>query len=272
MIRSGRRATAGAAADGGCHDAMESRILITNDDGYDSGGLRALVKAARGLGELWVVAPATEMSAIGHAVTLTRPMRVRRVGERRFKVSGTPTDCVFVAVGELMPEPPDLVLSGVNRGGNLAVDVTYSGTVGAAFEGALRGIPSVAVSLDAFRDCVFEPAAEIGVEVARELLLRGLPEGVLLNVNVPPLPRDEIRGVIPAPLGHRRYSQDLLERRDPRGNPYLWISGTDVTDQPIPGTDCIEVKRGYATVTPIQVDWTDGAALEGLRSWKLGGG
>ncbi len=248
---------------------MEPHILITNDDGYDSDGLRALEEAARDLGEVWVVAPATEMSAIAHAVTLTRPLRVRRAGERRFRVEGTPTDCVFVAVGELMPERPDLVLSGVNRGGNLAVDVTYSGTVGAAFEGALRGIPSVAVSLDAFVDCDFEPAAGVGVGVARELLQRGLPEGVFLNVNVPPLPADEIRGVIPAPLGHRRYSEDLRERNDPRGNPYLWISGTDVTDRPIPGTDCVEVKRGYATVTPIRVDWTDRGGLERLATWGL---
>ncbi len=248
---------------------MRPRILITNDDGYDSDGLRALERAAAELGELWVVAPASEMSAIGHAVTLTRPLRVRQVGERRFKVGGTPTDCVFVAVGELMPAPPDLLLSGVNRGGNLAVDVTYSGTVGAAFEGALRGIPSVAVSLDAFRDCVFEPAAEIGVGVARELLERGVPEGVLLNVNVPPLPRERIRGVVAAPLGHRRYSEDLVERRDPRGNPYHWISGTDVVDRPIPGTDCVEIKRGYATVTPIQVDWTDRPTMAQLADWEL---
>ncbi len=248
---------------------MTSRILVTNDDGYDSEGLWALADRAQELGEVWVVAPAHESSAIAHAVTLTRPLRVKQVESRRFKVDGTPTDCVFVAVGELMAGRPDLVLSGVNRGGNLAVDVTYSGTVGAAFEGALRGIPSVAVSLDAFVDCDFGPAAEIGVRVAGELLDRGLPEGIFLNVNVPPVAADRIRGVIPAPLGHRRYSEDLQTREDPRGNPYLWISGTDVIDRPIDGTDCIEVRRGYATVTPIRVDWTDRPSLDRLADWEL---
>lgn len=248
---------------------MRSRILVTNDDGYDSEGLWALAERARDLGDVWVVAPSAESSAISHAVTLTRPLRVKQVENRCYKVDGTPTDCVFVALGELLPERPDLVLSGVNRGGNLAVDVTYSGTVGAAFEGALRGIPSLAVSLDAFVDCEFGPSADIGVRVARELLERGLPEGVFLNVNVPPGAAGDIRGVVPAPLGHRRYSEDLRTRKDPRGNPYLWISGTDVTDSPIDGTDCIEVRRGYATVTPIRVDWTDRASLDRLATWEL---
>lgn len=248
---------------------MEPRILLTNDDGHESRGLAALARRAAKLGEVWVVAPSAEVSAISHAVSLRRPLRARRLRERWFAVDGTPADCVFLAVGELLPFRPDLLISGINCGGNVAVDVTYSGTVAAAFEGALRRIPSLAVSRNSFDDGDYGPAADLAVHLAGQLLEHGLPDGVFLNVNVPPLAAGEVRGVVAAPLGQRAYSEDLVERVDPRGKPYYWIAGTKVVDEPVDGTDCIAVADGYATVTPLQVDWTAHRALDALRGWEL---
>ncbi len=248
---------------------MTKRILITNDDGIEAAGIRALEQAAQALGEVWTVAPATEQSATGHSVSLHRALRMHAHGERRFAIDGSPTDCVFMAMGHVMPSPPDLIISGVNRGGNVAADVTYSGTVAAAFEGALRGVPSLAASRVSFEEGDYGPACEIAVHIGRQLMQRGLPRGVCLNLNVPPLPAEEILGVVAAPLGWRSYGGDVDQRTDPRGQPYHWIGGTQVTDENQPGSDCIEVKRGYATVTPITVDWTDGACLRDLADWEL---
>ena len=248
---------------------MKRRFLITNDDGFGAPGLVALAGRIRELGEVWVVAPKLEASASGHAVNLVSPLWVEQQGPREFTVTGTPTDCVFLALGEILPEPPDLILSGINRGGNLAVDVTYSGTVGAAMEGAIRGFPAMAVSRNSFEAGDYSPAADIAAHLAEQLLEHGLPDGVFLNVNVPPLPADEIHGVKAAPLGHRRYPGDIDRRDDPRGRPYWWIAGSKFRDAEIPGTDCIEAVGGWATVTPIGVDWTHRRALERLREWEL---
>jgi 5'-nucleotidase len=248
---------------------MKKRILLTNDDGFEAPGLQALAQRMRRLGEVWVVAPRLEASASSHGVNLVSPVWVEAKGEREFTVTGSPTDCVFLALGQILPGPPDVILSGINRGGNLAVDVTYSGTVGAAMEGAIRGIPSISISRDSFEAGDYGPAADIGAHVAEQLLEHGLPDGVLLNVNVPALPAEEILGVKAAPLGHRRYPGTIDERRDPRGRPYWWIAGANAKDRDIPGTDCVEVHAGYATVTPITVDWTHRASLEALGDWEL---
>jgi 5'-nucleotidase len=246
-----------------------TRILVTNDDGVDAPGLQALVDHLQVLGEVWVVAPLTEQSATSHMVSLYSPLRILQRGPRRWAVSGTPTDAVFVALGKLMPDPPDILLSGINRGGNVAADVSYSGTVACALEGALRGVPSIAVSRASFELGDFGPSAEIALQLARQVLDHGLPAGVCLNVNVPPLPAAEIRGVIAAPLGRRQYRNDIDTRTDPRGRTYHWIGGTDVFDAPIPGTDNVEIRAGFATVTPLRVDWTDRAMLDDLRTWEL---
>ena len=248
---------------------MTKRILITNDDGIEAAGIRALEQAAQELGEVWTVAPKTEQSATGHSVSLHRALRLTTLSERRYAVDGSPTDCVFMALGHVMPGPPDLIISGINRGGNVAADVTYSGAVAGAFEGALRNIPSLAVSRASFEEGDYGPASELAVHIGKQLLLRGLPRGVCLNLNVPPLPADEIRGVVAAPLGWRSYGGDVIQRSDPRGQHYHWIGGTQVTDENQPGTDCIEVKQGYATVTPITVDWTERECLEDLANWEL---
>jgi len=248
---------------------MTRRILITNDDGIGAAGLRALEERLTPLGEVWVVAPAREMSATSHTVSLGRPLRFEQIGQRRFAVEGTPTDCVFIAVGTLMDPLPALIVSGVNRGGNVAADVTYSGTVGAAMEGALRGIPAIAVSRYSFEDGDYGPAADIAVALGRQVLERGLPADTFLNVNVPPLPRDQIRGLVVTAQGRRSYATDLIRRVDPRGKPYHWIGGTEVIDEEIPGTDCIEVRDGYASVSVLSVDWTHGEGLAELESWDL---
>ncbi len=248
---------------------MKRRFLITNDDGYTAPGLTALAERMAQLGEVWVVAPKHEASASSHAVNLVSPLWVEQLGPREFTVTGSPTDCVFMALGEVMPEPPDAVISGINRGGNLAVDVTYSGTVGAAMEGAIRGFPSVSVSRNSFEAGDYGPAADIAAHVVERLLEHGLPDGVFLNVNVPPVPAGDIRGIKVAPLGHRRYPGEIERRRDPRGRPYWWIAGSNFRDDEIDGTDCIEANRGWATVTPIDVDWTHRGVLEELREWEL---
>jgi 5'-nucleotidase len=248
---------------------MTTRILLTNDDGIGAPGLEALEQALLRLGEVWVVAPHLEASATAHAVSLTRPVWVEQVGERRYTVTGTPTDCVFIGQGQLLPAAPDLVLSGINRGGNVAVDVTYSGTVGAAMEGSIRGIPSISVSRNSFEPGDYAPAADIAANIAEEVLRRGLPDGVFLNVNVPALPADRIRGVVPAPLGQRRYGGDIDVRHDPRGRPYSWIAGAVFREDEIPGTDNIALRDGFATVTPIAVDWTERETLAQLADWEF---
>ncbi len=248
---------------------MTTRVLVTNDDGLDAPGLRVLADRLREIGEVWVVAPLTEQSATSHMVSLNRPLRAHERGPRRWAVDGTPTDAVFLALGRLMPDPPDILVSGINRGGNVAADVTYSGTVAAAVEGAMRGVPSIAVSRASFEEGDLEPAAEVAVHLARQVLRRGLPPGVCLNVNVPPVSAAEIRGVVPAPLGRRRYRDDIVARRDPRGGPYYWIGGAEVVDEPIAGADNVEVRAGRVTVTPLRVDWTDAATVDELRTWEL---
>jgi len=245
------------------------RVLITNDDGIDAPGLAALRRGAAALGEVWVVAPQLEASATSHAVSLARPLWTQEVGERQFTVSGTPTDCVFIALGQLMPAPPDLLISGINRGGNLAVDVTYSGTVGAAMEGTIRGVPSMAVSRNSYEAGDYGPAVEVATHIGSLLLNHGLPRGVYLNVNVPARPADSIRGVVAVPLGHRAYSGDIERRHSPHGVPYSWIAGKLSEDGAPPGTDVAEVRDDYVTVTPLTVDWTERQALQRLSGWEL---
>ena len=246
-------------------------ILVTNDDGIRAGGVQALAAAAEELGEVWVVAPETEQSAMSHALSLHHPLRVREYGDRKVSVDGTPTDCVFFAALHMMPRPPDLVLSGVNRGANLGDDVTYSGTVSAALEAAIMGFPGIATSLvikhDGPRD--YDTAAAYAVELGREVLERGLPPKVYLNVNVPQIPKEEIRGVRVSTLGHRRYDDRIVECLDPRGKPYYWIGGSGFEIKDIPGSDCNDVEDGYIAVTPLYSDPTHTPLLDELRRWGV---
>jgi 5'-nucleotidase len=223
------------------------------------------------LGRAIVVAPDREMSAASHSLTVHVPLRANRVADDVIKVEGTPTDCVLLAVQHLLPECPDLVVSGVNRGPNLGNDVTYSGTVAAAMEGTILGIPSIAVSLDRSDEGKYDYgfAAEVAREVALVVLERGLPEGTLLNVNVPNRPREEIKGIATARLGKQVYEESIVKKTDPRGRRYYWIGGTLSKWKVEPDTDLAIVADGWVSVTPIELDLTDYDALEALSAWPL---
>lgn len=235
------------------------RILVTNDDGIFSEGIKLLAASLSRVAEVWVVAPDREQSAMGHALTLSRPLRMQRVEERRFAVDGTPTDCVNLGVLYLLKDsPPDLVCSGINFGLNLGDDVTYSGTVSATFEGTLLGIPSVAFSQEVAEGFSFEPAARFAGRMIEMLLGQELPRDLLLNVNVP---AGEVRGVSFTKLGRRVYKQSVIEKLDPRGRKYYWIAGTPQW-QVATGTDFEAVSTGRISVTPLHLDLTYYPGLE----------
>ena len=243
------------------------RILVTNDDGYTSEGIQVLADALEGLGEIWVVAPNREQSAVSHALTLDRPLRIERLGERRISVDGTPTDCVAIAMSKLMDGgPPDLVVSGINFGFNMGADVHYSGTVSAAFEGVILGVPAMAVSLGVGEGLSFHVAAKFACELAEWILENGLPHDTLLNVNVPvgtPF------GVKLTRLGVRRYTEGVIEGKDPRGRKIYWIGGGRPVWEPITDTDFHEVASGYVSVTPLHLDMTDTRSLDRMRQKAL---
>ncbi|RMF79901.1 MAG: 5'/3'-nucleotidase SurE [Nitrospirae bacterium] len=247
------------------------RILVTNDDGIHADGLYRLAEAMRALGEVSVVAPLVERSAVGHALTLTDPLRVERVhhgGELYgHAVNGTPADCVKLAVRMLLDRPPDLVVSGINHGANTGHNLIYSGTVSAATEGAILGIPSVAVSRAWSPDPDFGPAAEVALEVARRVLDHGLPEGILLNVNVPALPREGIRGFRLTEQGRGRFVETFEARVDPRGKTYYWQAGETLVADEGEGSDDGALAAGYVSVTPIHYDLTARAFLPALAEW-----
>ena len=242
-----------------------AQILVTNDDGVHSDGIHALAAALRPLGHVLVVAPHVEASAIGHALTLRRPLRFERVGENVFEVDGTPTDCVNVAV--IKPYAgvlPDLVVSGINKGYNLGDDITYSGTVAGAMEGALLGIPSIAVSLERGHSQVdFTAAAGAAAQIAALVLAHGLPSRTFLNLNVPPGTPKGFRLTVQA---KRNHVTTVDERLDPRGRPYYWIEEGQNDWEPHDRSDYQAVRDGYVSVTPLQPDLTDYAAL-GRLTW-----
>jgi 5'-nucleotidase len=244
---------------------MAPVILVTNDDGIHAQGLSALADALVSLGDVFVIAPDREQSAVGHALTLHRPLRVDKVGERRFAVNGTPSDCVNLGVLGLLPEPPVLVVSGINHGSNLGDDVTYSGTVSAAMEGTLLGVASMAVSQTEGEAAGFEAAGRVAQLVAARLLVEGLPAKTLLNVNVP---RGEVSGIRMTRLGHRVYREKVIEEVDPRGRPYYWIGAGPPEWQEDEASDIAAVHAGLASVTPLHLDLTHFGALGRMAEWE----
>lgn len=249
------------------------RILLTNDDGIDAPGLVTLEAIARQLSDdIWIVAPSEEQSGAGHSLTLTRPLRIRQHGERRFSVTGTPTDSVMLALGKVMDAKPDLILSGVNRGANLAEDVTYSGTVAAAMEGTLAGIRSIALSQAYSREGVgddvsFAAAESWGAKVLRPLLDVALPTNTLLNVNFPATVPDAVKGVRVTAQGFRDYSRlGIVTNRDPRGYEYHWFALGGAKETPAHASDLEAVIEGYVSVTPLTLDLTDRATMAALAA------
>ena len=237
-------------------------LLVTNDDGVHAAGLAALAAALEDLGEVHVIAPEREQSACGHALTLHRPLRVVQVRERWHSVNGTPSDCVNMGVLGFLPETPVLVAAGINHGSNLGDDVTYSGTVSAAMEGTLLGVPSLAVSMLEGGD--FTVAGEIARLVATRMLVEGLPRKTLLNVNVP---AGAVRGMQTTRLGHRVYSEKIVAQSDPRGRTHYWIGAGEPRWEALEGTDMGAVHAGYVAVTPLHLDLTDHHTLAQMTSW-----
>jgi 5'-nucleotidase len=248
-------------------------ILVTNDDGIRAPGLLALKDACSQIGTVTILAPSHNWSASGHVKTMHKPLRVDEVtladGTPALSTSGAPSDAVALASLGLVEEPIDLVVSGVNNGANLGHDVTYSGTVTAAMEATIAGMPAIAVSLNSREYDDFTVAAEFAAHLGRQVLENGLPEEVLLNVNVPPLPFDEIEGVKVTRMGLRIYRDKLIRRLDPRGKPYYWIGGPEPTGVEEEGTDIWAMAHGYISITPVQLDLTAHDLVASLEGWDL---
>jgi 5'-nucleotidase len=243
------------------------RILVTNDDGYRSAGIRILADALRAVGEVTIVAPVNEASAIGHALTLRHPLRLEAIEHGIYGVDGTPTDCVNIAVTQVFKEMPDLVVSGINKGYNLGDDVTYSGTVAGAMEGALLGVQSIAVSLRATRgDYDFMYAARAAATIADAILRRPLPSRTFLNINVPKGPPRGFRVTVQA---KRNHITSVAERHDPKGRPYYWIEEGQNEWEPHDRSDYQAVRDGYVSVTPLQPDLTAYDALAALEDLPI---
>jgi 5'-nucleotidase len=243
------------------------RILVTNDDGVYSEGVRALARALERLGEVTVVAPLGDASAIGHALTLSRPLRLEQLEDRIWAVDGTPTDCVNLGVTRVLDGVPDLVVSGINTGYNLGDDVTYSGTVSAAMEGTLVGAPSIAVSLCRQREYDFRQAAWAAVEVATGVLERGLPPRTFLSLNVPPVRARGFRVTVQA---RRRQTTTVRLGEDPRGRKYYWIEEVQSDWEPDPRCDYEAVRAGWISVTPLHLDLTAHGAVAFVEGLSLG--
>jgi 5'/3'-nucleotidase len=249
-------------------------ILVTNDDGVDSPGLSALARALKRVDEICVIAPNRNWTAAGHTKTLDRPLRVAEVtlpGTRlgAFSSDGSPSDCVALAFLGLAPERPRLVVSGINTGPNMGSDITYSGTVSAAMEGVVSGVPAIAISLGDYYELDFRYAAAFAARLARRVLREGLESDVLLNVNVPRGRRADIRGVEVTRLGRREYNDELIRRKDPFGRDYFWIGGSPPGGAGEPGTDLHAVASGYVSVTPVQLDLTNHDLIEQIAGWGL---
>ena len=245
-------------------------ILISNDDGIDSPGIKALEEALSPLGEIFVVAPDREQSACSHALTLQHPLRAQHLDDHHLAVDGTPSDCVHLALNGLFNGKKfDLIASGINKGGNMGDDISYSGTVSAAMEGTLFGVPSFAISLDAREDFLWEAPGQWAFRIARCLLENGLPPNTLWNVNVPNLALGEILGCKPARQGKRIYGDSVAEKLDPRGRSYFWIGGQELGYEPIEGSDLEVVANRYVAITPVNLDMTDYKQLALMAGMKI---
>jgi 5'-nucleotidase len=244
-----------------------TRILLTNDDGIHSDGLQELERTLRELGDVFVVAPASEMSGASHSLTLSRPLRIRQIDDRHWTVDGTPTDCVTLALHKILKqdELPHLCVSGINHGGNLGDDATYSGTVAGALEATILGVPGIAISLVARDHFNFSEAARFAHLAVRKIIAEGLPEGTLLNVNVP---QGEIKGVKVTRQGIKNARPVITEHIDPRGKPYFWIGEQYFTSNAEDGTDYRAIEEGYISVSPLKSDMTDHGALTQIGSWN----
>ncbi len=252
----------------------EPLILISNDDGIDAIGIRTLTESLFGLGKLIVVAPAFEQSAVGHAITIRNPVRAAaypmELPQGRveaYAINGTPADCVKLATDKLLPRKPDLVVSGINQGPNTAVNVLYSGTVSAATEGSILGSDAIAFSLCAWNGGDFDMAGRIARLIVKRVLAEGLPPGILLNVNIPDLSYDELKGIAITRQARARWEEEFDERHDPFERPYYWLKGKFVNLDDGHDTDLEAIDEGYVSVSPLHHDMTAHKEIKPIRKW-----
>lgn len=245
-------------------------ILVSNDDGYRAPGIQALAKALRKVAKVTVVAPDRDRSGASNSLTLESPIRIWEADSDLFSVDGTPTDCVHLAITGFLDPVPEMVVSGINAGSNMGDDVLYSGTVAAAMEGRTLGRPAIAISLCSHAPQHFETAAHVAQRVLEQLTSDPLPADTILNVNVPDLPLDEIKGFEATRLGQRHRAEAVIRAQDPRGRPIYWIGPAGPEQDAGPGTDFYAVRRGYVSVTPLQIDLTRYQALDQVAGWIQG--
>ncbi|MCL4156188.1 UNVERIFIED_CONTAM: hypothetical protein GTU68_004203 [Idotea baltica] len=246
------------------------RILISNDDGYMAEGIRALAAVLTDLGDITVVAPDRNRSGASNSLTLENPLRLTKMDDGVYRVDGTPTDCVHLAITGLLDEEPDMVVSGINAGANLGDDVLYSGTVAAAMEGRFLGRPAIAISLNGHTATHFETAAWVAEKLVRHLQTTSLPANTILNVNVPDLPIKDIIGFETTRLGHRHKAEPVIKEFDPRGREMYWVGPAGEEQDAGPGTDFDAIRRGAVSVTPLQIDLTAYKAMDGVADWLKG--
>jgi 5'-nucleotidase len=245
-------------------------ILVTNDDGIRSKGILILAKALHDIGDVFVVAPDSEKSAVAHSLTLHRPLRVEKIKKNFYAVDGTPADCIHLGVNTILPKRPQLIVSGINKGGNLGDDITYSGTVSAAFEGTLLGIPSFAISLVSRSHFKFEVAAQFARRVARYVIKRGLPRNTFLNINVPNLDAKEIKSYRITQQGRWIHNgEGVIEKMDPRGRKYYWIGGGQLIFDKRRNTDMEAISKCHISITPLNLDLTNYSSIRELKKWRL---
>jgi len=243
--------------------------MVTNDDGIQSEGLTALADALKSVADIWIVAPEREMSATSHSLTLHKPLRIKKIASQCYSINGTPTDCVNLGVKSILDTKPDLIVSGINKGGNLGSDITYSGTVSAAMEGTLLGIPSFAISLVSDKDFNFQAAARFSVKLAEHIFENGLPQSTFLNVNVP---NNDLDGETPYRVtiqGKRIYNSSIVEKIDPRGEKYYWFGSDNLNFEDIKGSDSQAITQNYISITPLHLDLTDHSFIKKLSKWFL---
>lgn len=247
--------------------AVKHNILLSNDDGYLAPGLACLAQTLQAMANITVVAPERDRSGASNSLTLVNPLRVHQAANGFFYVDGTPTDCVHLAITGLMADEPDMVISGINHGGNLGDDVLYSGTVAAAMEGRFLGLPAIAVSLIGTRGAHFATAARVVCELLERLVREPLPADTILNVNVPDIPYAQLAGMEATRLGHRHKAEPVVKMNDPHGRPIYWVGPPGAEADAGPGTDFHAIRNNFVSVTPLHVDLTRYTALEQVASW-----
>lgn len=242
-------------------------LLLSNDDGIHALGLKLLADALSKMGKTTVVAPNRNRSAASNSLTLDRPIRAQKMSDNWYSVDGTPTDCVHLGITGLIDEEPNIVVSGINAGANLGDDVIYSGTVAAAMEGRFLGLPAVAISITSFQPSYLEDAARVSYKLISKLASTQLPNDVIININIPDLPKEELKGIQTTRLGNRHKAEPVIQSEDPRGKPIYWVGAAGPEQDSGPGTDFHAIKNGYISVSPMHLDLTHYKAMQEVADW-----